>query len=347
MFVQSYLELPSPPADKSGWPWQSEDYSFSSKVSNNRQNLKISIITPSFNQAAFLEETIRSVLLQNYPNLEYIIIDGGSNDGSVDIIRKYEPWLSYWVSEPDEGQGDALNKGFKICSGDIVAWLNSDDYYWPNVLNRISKVFHKDSSLGLVFGDIQIRNNFGKLSGPIGFRNIPSRMLQWLEIPFQPASFLRTSLIRQIGAIDHSFHYVLDVEILLRAMANALFYYLPAPLAVFRIHRDSKTNKFENNFGDELLILRIKVLNHLNLFPSLLEFNPREISCNFYRLAAKHYYQGGCFNKAAKCLLSACQEFPKSTFSVISDEGIRWFARLALPINIYRTLSHRFRSGPS
>ncbi len=116
-------------SSKTGWPWDTPDYSDRSIAIGHP--LKLSIVTPNYNGSQFLEETLRSVLLQAYPSVEHIVIDGGSKDDSVDIIRKYAPWLDYWVSEPDRGQAHAINKGFARCTGDVVAFLNSDDIYLP------------------------------------------------------------------------------------------------------------------------------------------------------------------------------------------------------------------------
>jgi glycosyltransferase involved in cell wall biosynthesis len=129
-------QLPPPPAGKTGWPWTEESESIASFQKDGIPWLRISIITPSFNQGNFIEETIRSILLQNYPNLEYIIIDGGSSDSTLEIIRRYEPWITYWVSEKDSGQSDAINKGFGKCTGELVNWICSDDLLCPNGLNR-------------------------------------------------------------------------------------------------------------------------------------------------------------------------------------------------------------------
>ena len=126
------------------------------KLPTGENRPRVSIVTPSYNQAAYIEETIRSVLLQGYPNLEYIIIDGGSKDGSVDIIRKYEPWLAYWSSEPDKGQGHAISKGFEKATGEIFGWLNSDDAYCRGTLELVCRLFLNRPNVGLLYGDCDV-----------------------------------------------------------------------------------------------------------------------------------------------------------------------------------------------
>lgn len=128
---------------------------------------KISIVTPSYNQAEFLERTILSVLNQNYPNLEYIIIDGGSTDGSVEIIKKFEKYLAYWVSEKDNGQTNAINKGFKISSGEILAWLNADDTYLRHTISRVVNYFQKYPQIDLIYGNAHLINKNGQLIGDL------------------------------------------------------------------------------------------------------------------------------------------------------------------------------------
>lgn len=133
--------FPPPPLGKEGWPWGANPEKVPSLTQCGKPWPKISIVTPSYNQGPFLEETIRSVLLQGYPNLEYIIMDGGSTDNSVEIIKKYEPWLTSWVSEKDNGQADAIHRGFMMATGELIAWQNSDDYYLPGALHAVARAY--------------------------------------------------------------------------------------------------------------------------------------------------------------------------------------------------------------
>src|SRR5215470_9606901 len=139
-------ELPEPPRGKTGWPWIEESSRLPSREPEGGSWPRLSIITPSFNQGQFIEETIRSILLQGYPHLEYFIMDGGSTDGSVEMIEKYSPWLSYWVSQTDHGQSDAINRGLKLASGDFTTWINSDDMLCKNALTDHATKIGLDSS---------------------------------------------------------------------------------------------------------------------------------------------------------------------------------------------------------
>ena len=177
----------------------------------------VSIVTPSFNQARFLEATIQSVLSQNYPRLEYIIVDGSSTDSSVDIIKKYEDKLTWWVSEKDKGQTDALNKGFAHAKGDILAWLNSDDTYEPDAIWNAVKILQPNPEIGLLYGDANFINEGGKVIGKFNAAQTDLKRLRegYVHIP-QQASFFRGNLWREVGPLDPSFYFAMDYDLWIR-----------------------------------------------------------------------------------------------------------------------------------
>src|SRR5262245_47892717 len=162
MRCPTLAELPPPPFGKTGWPWTEESRQLPDLMLDGRPRPRVSIVTPSYNQAEYIEETIRSVLLQGYPDLEYILIDGGSTDGSVEIIRTYAPWLTYWVSEPDRGQTDAINKGWARATGEILAYINTDDCYLDNAIATAVQEFRANPGAGMVYGTAIIVDEAGE-----------------------------------------------------------------------------------------------------------------------------------------------------------------------------------------
>ena len=219
-------------------------------------NPKITVITPSFNQGNFLEETILSVLNQNYSNLEYIIIDGGSKDQSVDIIKKYEKQLTYWVSEPDQGQTDAINKGLKISAGDVVNWLNSDDYYEPDALTRIALGF-SDERINAVCARGRIVNeNSGEINFTKGTDFYPNNLAKTIgqgRID-QPETFFRRSVLNDLKLLNPDLKYLMDRDLWMRYL---LKFGLDAVSKIddvivnFRIHSASKSFTQKRNFQIE------------------------------------------------------------------------------------------------
>ena len=204
---------------------------------------KISIVTPSFNQGMFLEETIQSVLSQQYPNLEYMIIDGGSNDNSVNIIKQYAPRLSYWESERDRGFGHAINKGFARAKGSIVCWLNSDDVLLPGALLTVGKYFAKHPEVGLVFGDRHIINDQSKLlSKRKYFFYLPGQLRFAKTLP-QECTFWRRTAFEEAGAyLNEELKFAIDLELWCRLSKVARFKHIPFFLGSFRDQPQSKSS---------------------------------------------------------------------------------------------------------
>jgi glycosyltransferase involved in cell wall biosynthesis len=206
-------------------------------------HLKISIITPSYNQGKFIEETILSIISQNYPHLEYIIIDGGSTDNTVAIIKKYEEYLAYWVSEKDNGQSEAINKGFKKATGDIVCWLNSDDILLPNALKSISDYFSENKSLDFVNGNtVLVDANSTIISSHFTLKQKRWYAKHGIYYINQPAMFWRREIFDTIGFLKEDFHTQMDKEILIRIFENNFkIGHLTKMIAGFRIHEMSKS----------------------------------------------------------------------------------------------------------
>lgn len=231
---------------------------------------KISIVTPSFNQGKYIEQTILSVLDQNYPNLEYIIIDGGSTDGTVDIIKKYESRLSYWISEPDKGQTDAINKGFAKCTGDIFNWINSDDYYERGVFNIIAESIRVNKEAEVLCGrEIGFYDddptNIVQNPGSI-IRTTPEETI-FTGIIDQPCTFFRIDCIRDFFPLETSLRYVMDKELWIRYLlkyGQIKIVTIPDNLNRFRYHATSKSMVEGTEFESEFLLLQYQLLKQLN-----------------------------------------------------------------------------------
>ncbi len=237
-------QLPPPPPGKTGWPWTEESPQLPDTMPDGRPWPRISIVTPSYNQGQFIEETIRSVLLQGYPNLEYIVIDGGSTDGSVEIIRRYEPWLAYWVSEKDRGQSHAINKGFARSTGEIMAWLNSDDVYVQRALETVARECANKRN-GLIWGICENidatsrtigqvdKHGYSKCAISLGLGTLP-----------QPATFWHRTVWEKVGGLSESLFFSMDYDLWMRfaTQPEVVFQGLSQVLAAERIHPEQKTS---------------------------------------------------------------------------------------------------------
>jgi len=292
-------ELPTPPEGKAGWPWTEESRLTPAIMLDETPWPKVSIVTPSYNQAEFIEETIRSVLLQNYPDIEYIVIDGGSTDGSVDIIRKYEPWLSYWTSEPDRGQSHAINKGWRRSNGDVVAWLNSDDLYEASAIHKIVEFFQSNDDVDMVYGDCLVIDEKGRLEGSSPSMEFSLEALvcnQWFIS--QPATFLRRRVLDEVGLINEKLNLVMDWEFWLRiALKEFKISYFPETLASYRKYKNAKTSALSVKSGEE----KIQVLNNIynNHIPSNIKPYRKKAYGYVHRWAGNANFREGNFQTAA------------------------------------------------
>lgn len=214
----------------------------------------VSIVTPSYNQAAFLEETICSVLEQDYEHLEYIIVDGGSTDGSLEIIQKYADRLAWWVSEHDQGQTDAINKGFANAKGEILAWLNSDDTYLDTAISEAVAFLKAHPEVGAVYGDANLIDEQGTVIGKFPSRQTDYQRLMrgYVHIP-QQATFFRGSLWKKVGPLDPSFYFAMDYDLWVRLSREAPIKYHPRLWANFRLHGDAKTIESDDRCWPEMV----------------------------------------------------------------------------------------------
>lgn len=253
--------LPPPSFDKIGWPWRIDNNLFSMTIPENFSWPKISIITPSYNQAKYIEETIRSVILQDYPNIEYIIVDGGSTDGSLEIIKKYERWLTYWISEPDKGQAAAINKGFHVASGDIVAWINSDDTYNPNVLRKVALFFHSNADVDFVYGNVRIIDEDSHEQEVLTPNDINDISNAGFYVIHQPSCFWKRHTFQRAGYLNEEMHYIFDMEFWLRLHEYYKFSMTHEIYSNARFHSETKTANKQIEFALETLSVYERYFN--------------------------------------------------------------------------------------
>ena len=222
---------------------------------------KISVITPSLNQAQHLEATIRSVLDQEYPNLEYIIIDGGSDDGSVEIIKEYSDRLSYWISEPDGGQTDALIKGFNRATGEVMGWLNSDDLYYPYTLHEVGETFVRNPQWQVVYGDLLLIDDKShpiRVQKEIGFNRF-IWMYAHNYIP-QPSTFWRRGIYEQVQGLDAKWDLAMDADLWIRFAERTALHHVPRVWSAFRYYPEQKNSRLRDRSNEEDVLIRSRYL---------------------------------------------------------------------------------------
>jgi glycosyltransferase involved in cell wall biosynthesis len=202
---------------------------------------KISVVVPSYNQGQFIEQTILSVIGQSYPNLEVLVIDGGSQDETVDVVRRYERSLAYWVSEPDRGQGHAINKGFRRATGSILAWLNSDDMYLPGALLDVARQVGSTGEPTLLYGGCVHVYEGSALAATDIARSAPVERLKVQDFIVQPSAFWTREAWLRAGEIDESYDYVLDWDWFIRASRVSRFVRTPHIYSIYRHHDAHKT----------------------------------------------------------------------------------------------------------
>jgi GT2 family glycosyltransferase len=252
----------------------------------------VSIITPSFNQASYLEQTIQSVLNQDYADIETLVIDGGSTDGSVDIIKKYASRLAYWVSEKDSGQADAINKGMAHAKGDIVAWLNSDDYYLLGTVAAAVGAFDANPDVALVYADMLAVDERGQTFNTFRYKQLTLEDLLCFQIIGQPAVFMRRAAFEKAGGLDISYHFLLDHHLWIRIAAQGRILHIPQTWAAARHHAEAKNRAQAAAFGREAFRILESVERDIHLAPTLAKIK-RRATASAHRVDARYLLDGG------------------------------------------------------
>jgi len=244
----------------------------------------VSIVTPSFNQAQYIEDTIQSVFVQEYLDLEYIIVDGGSTDGSQEIIRNYSDQLAWWVSERDEGQSQAINKGLRRAKGDVVAWLNSDDVYLPGAIHAAVAGLQEDPAITI--------GQEGRMLNRLSFGDWSLTELMRFHIICQPGVFMRRSALEQAGYLDEDYHFMLDHQLWLRIAAKWKIKYIDDLWAAARHHPAAKNVSQSAAFSEEIF----RIIEWMKTDPQIrprFEEDKRRIFGGANRLSGRYLLDGG------------------------------------------------------
>lgn len=278
----------------------------------------VSIVTPSYNQAPFLEQTIRSVLEQDYPRIEYMAVDGDSNDGSVKIIKKYAvgrggvtPSIFWWVSEKDKGQGDAINKGFSRAKGEIIAWINSDDYYLPGAISSVVKIFDQNPDVTLIYGDMLAVDQNGQTINVLKYKQLSLEDLLCFQIIGQPAVFMRRDAYEKAGGLDTTFHFMLDHHLWIRMAQQGNILHVPQIWAAARYHPQAKNRRVPVEFGREAF----RILDWMKNQPDLTEVVAsveRRARASAYRVNARYFLDAGQSIPALRAWFTALFTHPQT-----------------------------------
>ncbi|HMZ07960.1 MAG TPA: glycosyltransferase family 2 protein [Anaerolineales bacterium] len=269
----------------------------------------VSIITPSYNQASYLEQTIRSVLEQDYPRIEYIVMDGASTDGSVEIIRKFESRLVYWESVKDAGQADAINKGFARATGEIVAWLNSDDYYLPGTVGKAVKIFEENPDVVLVYGDMLAVDEHGKTFNTLNYKQLTLEDLLCFQIIGQPAVFMRRSALQKASGLNLTFHFLLDHLLWIQIAKQGRILHVDQTWSAARYHAEAKNVAKAAEFGREAFRILETIAQDKDLAATLHKID-RRAHASAYRVDARYLLDGGLPGQALSAWFRALFIYP-------------------------------------
>jgi glycosyltransferase involved in cell wall biosynthesis len=324
----SLASLPPPPHGKNGWPWTEQTPAPVEALPGGAPWPRISIVTPSLNQGRFLEQTIRSVLLQGYPDLEYFIIDAGSTDNSLDLIRKYSPWLAYWISEPDRGQSHAINKGWTRATGSILAWLNSDDYYAPGALVSAGRAFlGAPPDTGIVYGRCCLVDDGGNVLVQYGEPFSLAGALRDASTAIgQPAVFMSADAVRKANGVAEEFHMAMDQDLIYRIALQSRLVFIPEMWAYANDWPESKHRSPVLGFGPDLLESFRRLYRRQDLPPDVRSVK-NEALARVALWSAFDHLRAGRYFEMQKCFFLALLHAPRRTWS---QAGPGQAVRLAL-----------------
>jgi hypothetical protein len=269
----------------------------------------VSIITPSYNQAKYLEQTILSVLDQDYPRIEYIVIDGASTDGSVEIIKKYAGRLAHWESIKDDGQADAINKGFARATGEIVAWLNSDDYYLPGTIAKAVKVFEENPDVVLVYANMLAVDENGQTFNTLTYKQLTLEDLLCFQIIGQPAVFMRRSVLQQTSGLDSTFHFLLDHLLWIQIAKHGRILHIDQTWSAARYLAEAKNIAKAAEFGREAFRILETIAQDKTLAATLHKID-RRAHASAFRVDARYLLDGGLPARALNAWFRALFIYP-------------------------------------
>ena len=336
-------DLPLLTSGKTGWPWVEECDQLPETMPDGSPWPRIGIVTPSYNQGRFIEETIRSVLLQGYPCLDYVIMDGGSSDPSVEIIKKYEPWLKFWKSGPDQGQTNAINDGWQKLEVDILAWLNSDDVYLPETMRKAAQYLMNNPETVLIYGDVLYVDENGKIL----FRGTsqdfdPRELLLGHKRDYIPQAsvFLRSKVFKEIGKLDESFDFAMDCEYWLRiGFKYEAKYVKNEILAKVRVHKEAKTYKFGYRSTEEYINILEKYSKYITRKEELKKYQ-KVLGRTYYSVGNNLCLRGDIRmgrDNFLKSLKIQPLNFKHFFALLLSLFGATWYRNL---VNLFRRLKY-------
>ena len=300
----------------------------------------VTIITPSYNQVSYLDQSIQSVLNQDYPNKEYIIVDGGSIDGSVDTINKYKDRLAWWVSEKDKGQADAFNKGLLHANGKYIGWLNSDDLYLPHAVSEAIDLLEQNQELAFVFSDVKSINQKGLTTNIMNYSDWNLLDLMQFKIIGQPAVFMRKDLLLSVGGLDTSYHFLLDHHLWLKLASKAPIKYSTKSMwAAARFHEEAKNIAQAEKFGEEAYRLVEWMEKNPDLNKIFLD-NHNKILAGAHRMDARYLLDGGKYNESFKVywqglmldVATILPEFHRMIYALLAPLGLFRLKNLFLKV---------------